>query len=77
MRAAAIDINFEDSLQGSQTQNLRDETGDFMIRSSSGFYAYRLACVVDDARPASPESYVATTGWPPLQYRSGCCSVWA
>lgn len=42
-------IHFTDALQGSQSQHLRDEVGDFVIRRVEGFYSYQLACVVDDA----------------------------
>ncbi|WP_329740774.1 tRNA glutamyl-Q(34) synthetase GluQRS [Dyella sp. A6] len=49
LRAPDLDIHFEDALQGSQRQNLRESVGDFVIRRVEGFYAYQLACVVDDA----------------------------
>ena len=42
-------IVFDDALQGRQTTNLRETTGDFVIRRVEGYYAYQLACVVDDA----------------------------
>lgn len=42
-------IHFADALQGPQSQHLRDEVGDFVIRRVEGFYSYQLACVVDDA----------------------------
>jgi len=42
-------VTFIDDLQGEQRQNLRDAVGDFVIRRVEGFYAYQLACVVDDA----------------------------
>ncbi|WP_445146634.1 tRNA glutamyl-Q(34) synthetase GluQRS [Dyella sp. Tek66A03] len=42
-------ISFDDALQGRQTQNLRSTAGDFVIRRVEGYYAYQLACVVDDA----------------------------
>ncbi|WP_199099998.1 tRNA glutamyl-Q(34) synthetase GluQRS [Dyella sp. ASV21] len=43
------EIRFDDALQGPQTQNLRLTAGDFVIRRVEGYYAYQLACVVDDA----------------------------
>lgn len=49
LRAPDTTIAFDDALQGRQRQNLRDEGGDFVIRRVEGFYAYHLACVVDDA----------------------------
>ncbi|HEV2538785.1 MAG TPA: tRNA glutamyl-Q(34) synthetase GluQRS [Frateuria sp.] len=49
LRVPDVTIAFDDALQGRQRQNLRDEAGDFVIRRVEGFYAYHLACVVDDA----------------------------
>lgn len=42
-------VAFDDLLQGRQVQHLREEVGDFVIRRVEGYYAYQLACVVDDA----------------------------
>lgn len=47
--APDVDIAFDDALQGAQRQNLREAAGDFVIKRVEGFYAYQLACVVDDA----------------------------
>jgi len=49
MRVPDVTITFDDGLQGPQRQNLRDDAGDFVIRRVEGYYAYQLACVVDDA----------------------------
>jgi glutamyl-Q tRNA(Asp) synthetase len=49
LRVPDIEIAFEDALQGPQRQNLRTVAGDFVIRRVEGYYAYQLACVVDDA----------------------------
>ena len=49
LRVPDIDIRFDDALQGPQAQNLRSTAGDFVIRRVEGYYAYQLACVVDDA----------------------------
>lgn len=49
LHAPDISVAFEDALQGPQQQNLREHAGDFVIRRAEGFYAYQLACVVDDA----------------------------
>jgi glutamyl-Q tRNA(Asp) synthetase len=49
IRVPDEDIHFIDALQGPQSQRLRDEVGDFVIRRVEGFYSYQLACVVDDA----------------------------
>ncbi|WP_426700279.1 tRNA glutamyl-Q(34) synthetase GluQRS [Rhodanobacter sp. Col0626] len=48
MRVPDAEIVFDDALQGPQRQDLR-EGGDFVVRRVEGFYAYQLACVVDDA----------------------------
>ena len=42
-------ISFTDGLQGSYSQDLATECGDFPIRRSDGAWAYQLAVVVDDA----------------------------
>lgn len=49
LRVPDVDVAFEDALQGPQRQNLRESAGDFVIKRVEGFYAYQLACVVDDA----------------------------
>jgi glutamyl-Q tRNA(Asp) synthetase len=42
-------LEFDDLLQGKQSQNLESETGDFIIKRKDGLYSYQLAVVVDDA----------------------------
>lgn len=42
-------ISFEDGFQGTVTQNLARDIGDFIIRRADGCHAYQLAVVVDDA----------------------------
>lgn len=42
-------IDWQDELQGSQSQDLEKEVGDFVVRRKDGYYAYQLAVVVDDA----------------------------
>lgn len=49
MRVPDIEITFVDALQGEQRQCLRETAGDFVVKRVEGFYAYQLACVVDDA----------------------------
>ena len=49
LRVPAVTIAFDDLLQGTQRQSLRQEAGDFVVRRVEGGYAYQLACVVDDA----------------------------
>jgi len=42
-------VTFEDRIQGSQTQSLLQECGDFVLLRKDGLFAYQLAVVVDDA----------------------------
>jgi len=42
-------IAFEDAIQGSTSQILEREVGDFVVRRADGLIAYQLAVVVDDA----------------------------
>ena len=49
MRVPDVEISFVDGLQGEQRQHLRETAGDFVVKRVEGFYAYQLACVVDDA----------------------------
>ena len=42
-------ITFEDRWQGTQTQNLATEVGDFVLKRADDQWAYQLAVVVDDA----------------------------
>jgi glutamyl-Q tRNA(Asp) synthetase len=49
LRVPDLTVTFDDALQGPQQQNLREVAGDFVIRRVEGYYAYQLACVVDDA----------------------------
>ena len=42
-------IAFEDTIQGSVTQNLAHDIGDFVLKRADGLFAYQLAVVVDDA----------------------------
>lgn len=44
----AIEIAFQDGLQGRVAQHLESESGDFVIRRRDGLIAYHLAVVVDD-----------------------------
>lgn len=39
---------FEDLIQGPQTQNLRTQAGDQILKRRDGYFAYPLAVVVDD-----------------------------
>ena len=42
------DITFTDRLQGTVTENLARDCGDFVLRRSDGLFGYQLACVADD-----------------------------
>ncbi len=41
-------IEFDDVLQGSISQNLEGEIGDFVVKRADGLFAYQLAVVIDD-----------------------------
>jgi len=49
LRTSKQKICFEDILQGSYTQNIPVEVGDFIIKRTDGLFAYQLAVVVDDS----------------------------
>jgi len=49
VRVNASDIVIEDQVQGTLTQNLDRDIGDFVLKRADGYYAYQLAVVVDDA----------------------------
>lgn len=42
-------IEFEDRVQGKQSQRLSRQVGDFVIKRADGLFAYQLAVVIDDA----------------------------
>lgn len=44
-----FDVVFDDGLQGTQHQNVREAVGDFVLKRTDGLWSYQLACVVDDA----------------------------
>jgi glutamyl-Q tRNA(Asp) synthetase len=43
-------LTFEDRWQGTQTQDLARDVGDFVLKRADGEWAYQLAVVVDDAQ---------------------------
>lgn len=47
--ARDIDIEFSDAVMGRQSQNIKHQCGDFIIKRRDGLFAYQLAVVVDDA----------------------------
>jgi glutamyl-Q tRNA(Asp) synthetase len=49
LRVPAIDIAFDDAIQGHTRQRLDEAVGDFVLRRADGLWAYQLAVVVDDA----------------------------
>jgi glutamyl-Q tRNA(Asp) synthetase len=49
LRAPDLTINFDDLANGPQSQNLRQDIGDFVLKRAEGWYAYQFAVVVDDA----------------------------
>ena len=42
-------IAFEDKVQGTITQNVANESGDFVVQRADGLFNYQLAVVIDDA----------------------------
>jgi glutamyl-Q tRNA(Asp) synthetase len=42
-------LSFDDAIQGSQSQQLSRDIGDFVLKRADGLFAYQLAVVVDDA----------------------------
>lgn len=42
-------VAFLDGIQGTITEDVEHEVGDFVLRRADGFFAYQLAVVVDDA----------------------------
>jgi glutamyl-Q tRNA(Asp) synthetase len=49
VRVDQATIAFDDAVQGTISQDLAAEVGDFVLRRADGLYAYQLAVVVDDA----------------------------
>ena len=49
IRVPELEYRFEDRVQGSFSQHLGREVGDFVICRRDGLYAYQLAVVLDDA----------------------------
>ena len=49
MRTGKALISFQDAIQGTISQNLGADIGDFILKRADGLFAYQLAVVVDDA----------------------------
>lgn len=49
VRTEPKELKFYDRVQGSLSQHLEREVGDFVVRRVEGVFAYQLAVVVDDA----------------------------
>jgi glutamyl-Q tRNA(Asp) synthetase len=49
IRTGAEEIRFRDRVQGTQSQVLERDIGDFVLYRADGLFAYQLAVVVDDA----------------------------
>lgn len=52
---ASGNVEFEDRLQGKQSQLLERDVGDFVLYRANGQFAYQLAVVVDDAEQGISE----------------------
>ena len=48
LRVGTDPVTFVDRVQGSQSQDLAHDVGDFVLRRADGFWAYHFAVVVDD-----------------------------
>ncbi|MCV2509446.1 MAG: glutamate--tRNA ligase family protein, partial [Neisseriaceae bacterium] len=48
LKVPDINISFTDGIVGLYQQNLKQEVGDFILKSADGCFAYQLAVVVDD-----------------------------
>ncbi|VAW53247.1 Glutamyl-Q tRNA(Asp) synthetase [hydrothermal vent metagenome] len=44
-----VSVEFTDLVMGKQSQNIKQQCGDFIIKRRDGLFAYQLAVVVDDA----------------------------
>ncbi len=49
LRTDAIELGFEDAIQGEFSQQLATDVGDFVLLRKDELFAYQLAVVVDDA----------------------------
>lgn len=49
LRVAKGVTRFHDAVFGAQSENVREKTGDFILRRRDGLFSYQLAVVVDDA----------------------------
>lgn len=49
LRVPDLEYRFNDRVQGTYSQHLGREVGDFVIRRRDGLFAYQLAVVLDDA----------------------------
>lgn len=48
LKTEAVEISFDDKIQGHFSQQLETEVGDFVIRRKDELFAYQLAVVIDD-----------------------------
>lgn len=48
LRSDGMRVAFDDALQGHIEEDLGAASGDFVLRRADGFWAYQLACAVDD-----------------------------
>ncbi len=49
LRTQGAQLSFNDDIQGTMTQDVETEAGDFVVARADGMMAYQLAVVVDDA----------------------------
>ncbi|WP_246172630.1 tRNA glutamyl-Q(34) synthetase GluQRS [Marinicella rhabdoformis] len=55
IKAPDQDFVFIDKIQGTQSQNIQKQCGDFNIRRKDGLICYQLAVVIDDAKQGITE----------------------
>lgn len=48
IRVDDIDVEFDDGLQGKQTENLADQHGDFILKRKDSIFSYQFTVVIDD-----------------------------
>lgn len=48
-RVPADVVQFDDRIQGTVTEDLKRDVGDFVLKRADGLFAYQLATVIDDA----------------------------
>ena len=61
IKTNAKPIQFDDTIQGTISQQLNQAVGDFILKRADGLFAYQLAVVVDDATQGTTHIAVSYT----------------